>query len=139
MKQVETTTTTTTTADGQTITTTTTTYFDEANATDECGKPLKGGGEQEAQIEREADEAASAAITTFMNEGTANGPEMTFKLFGINTSTPTHAQSNWCGPLWRKDCAWGYVLLILALVYAGFGGYFGFQVHILLCLIQSDN
>lgn len=85
---------------------------------------------EEAKIEREATESASAAITAFLSDGsTATGPEMSFKLFRINTSAPDYDKKNWCGPCWRKDCAWGYVLLILALVYAGVGSYFGYQVY----------
>ena len=124
--------TTTTTVDGVTTTTTTTTVA--ATTPHESDGKKKGTKKrltkEEAKIEREATESASAAITAFLSDGsTANGPEMSFKLFRINTSAPDYDKKNWCGPCWRKDCAWGYVLLILALVYAGVGSYFGYQVR----------
>ena len=95
----------------------------------------KGQTKEEAKIEQEAVEAANAAVTALVNQGTANGPEMTFKLFRSNTDTsaPTYEKNNWCGPIWRKDCVWGYILLILTLVYVGFGGYFVLEVNIYMC------
>ena len=81
----------------------------------------------DATIEPEADEATSAAVAAL--EPT-NGPEMTFKLFRVNTSSPVYEESDWCGPIWRKDCVWGYILLIFALVYIVRGGVFGIEVDI---------